>query len=127
MYPFWDETGNETGDLVDITKENFKKAEGPMIRATNCQMRSIQIKLISFSFHCHVLLLFAGSASDASKVPVRRFFRTSKPTWNSLWEHWPLKSLCVVCLMACGVTKTSRKPWPRCIMTHIILTPILMV
>ena len=76
----WNATG-DSGDLVDITRENARTQKGP----ANGQSYQTPGDL---SVHCDLSPLASGSVSDVTKVAVRRILQISKPTCNSLWEPW---------------------------------------
>ena len=64
-----DQQHDETEDLVDITRENFKEAEGCSSAAEPMQPLGKRPDAIQyFSVHCNILLLVLGLNPEARTV-----------------------------------------------------------
>ena len=77
---FVDRAGDESCDLVEITRVKFMEAQGARDRPSAIQYLSV---------HCDIspLVLSSGSG-EVTKVPVRGFLQTATTSWNSMWERW---------------------------------------
>ena len=114
-----DRAGDESCDLVEITRVKFMEAQGARDRPPAIQYLSV---------HCDIspLVLSSGSG-EVTKVPVRCFLQTATTSWNSMWERWLLASSGVwwqwrSC--AGGLVlqrRSSKKPWQRYSMTLIMM------
>ena len=75
-----DRWGDESYDLVEITRVKFMEAHGARDRPPAIQYLSV---------HCDILPLVVNSGSkDVTKVPVRGFLQIATTSWNSVWERW---------------------------------------
>ena len=73
MDPPWD----DSEDLVEIARSEFKEAEGARKRPDAIEYLSV---------HCDISQLIFGLPSEAQKVPVRGFLQTANTNWYSLWK-----------------------------------------
>ena len=106
-----DGAGNESCDLVEITRVKFIEVQGAPDRPHAIQYLTV---------HCEILPLVLSSGSkEATKVPVRCFLQIATTSWNSMWERWlPDFQWYPVQGGLCG-NEEFEKQWPRYVMTRL--------
>ena len=109
--------GDESCDLVEITKVKFMEAQGAHDLPPAIQYLPV---------HCEIsqLALIAGSG-EVTKVPVRCFLQIATTSGIPGGNAGFLTSSGVRCGEACVAMRSSKKPWPRYIMTLIMMEPVL--
>ena len=71
-----DRAGDESCDLVEITRVKFMEAQGARDRPSSIQYLTV---------HCDI---YIGSRALLTKVPVRSFLQIATTSWNSMLQRW---------------------------------------
>ena len=112
-----DRAGDESCDLVEITRLKFMEAQGARDRPSAIQYLSV---------HCYISLLVLSSAVGGGNEGSRAWlspnchnileFHVERWLPDFQWRPWGA---------ACAAMRSSKKPWPRYSMTLIMMEPVL--